>query len=179
MKITVLDNIVYQGINYTIIPIDHCIPIGQALNDEGGRWHIHVLPPGCQYNPFASCYSMVIEDDDGQIAYLAQSDVFPEADKVLVKLLHGDGIMAGNPDIPVETPETEDTMRYLITSLVDKKIAWHHHMHFPSCLLNPLPGKWTLSVESELGTQIEAFDEEPLALLGFIESRFFSTLKNR
>lgn len=178
MQVTVAGFTFFNEVNYTLIPVDDCVALGQKLHENGGRWHIHVFPPDCQYNPFASQYAMVIEDDDNNISYIARSDTFPEADKVLVKLLHGDDITDAKHGACCDQALADEPILLFIESLETKKEAWHHHMFFPSCDLNPEAGRWTIVVESALDDFIVAFDDEPVAVLGVIESIFFASLEN-
>ncbi len=163
----------FGDIEYRIIPIENCVAVGRQLHERQANWHIHVLSPGCRYNPFSDFYCMVIEDNDQHIAYLATSVVFPEADKILVRLLHGDAILDSPPDCRHESALNSSAVK-LVEELQENQHAWHHHMHFPDCMLNPEPGRWAISIESESVRHYEIYDAEPTGPLNVIESIYFS-----
>jgi hypothetical protein len=58
-------------------------------------------------------------------------------------------------------------------------IAWHHHMLFPDCALNPNPGSWNLLFEDpETGQQISAlYHDEPVQDLREVEALFYAQKK--
>jgi hypothetical protein len=166
----------HKGISFTLVPSEQCVAIGQALHEKGLKWHIHVLTPGCPHNPFDREYAMVIEDNSHHRAYIASSKDFPEADRVLVRLLHGDDILKADA---VSTDASQKVASPLVAYVEQLELAgkpWHHHMHFPECIMNPHPGKWAISIDSDEPARAETFEQEPLEVLRQLEVMHFSAL---
>lgn len=167
----------HNSINYTTIALEECLPLANRLQSEGKPWHSHVLSPGCRFNPFVGRYAAVVEDDATHTAYIARSDGFPEVDKQLVKMLHGDDILdAGHPSSAEETLlECSPLLRRLV-EIDDIGKPWHHHMNFPDCALNPHRGRWAITIEYEDHQFSESYDDEPRDILRAIEVRYFRNL---
>ena len=163
------------GLAPRVIPIETCLERATQLARSGRRWHSHVLSPGCEHNPYPELYAVLIEDDTAGEAYLATSKTFPEVDKQLVKMLHGASVLdmgAGGRVRPENSP--------LLTRLVDlqaRGVRWHHHMCFPTCVLNPERGRWSIAVESDDGPFWESFIDEPLDVLREVEILYFRNLE--
>lgn len=160
--------------NYVLIPESQCLPIATACHNAATAWHIHVLTPGCLFNPFER-YSVVIEDDAAGITYLTDSAEFPMVDRELVQLQHGDDIL--NPaagavatGVHISTPLLESTR-----GIANAGQPWHFHIHLPLCSFNPAPGKFAISVEYDGAFDFECWDDEPLDILREYELLFFDT----
>lgn len=165
----------HRDIAYRIIPPDDCLALGSALHESGKKWHLHVLSPDCIHNPRPGCYGLVIEDDTDGVPYLAFSDKFPEVDKDLVKMLHGDDILDASKVSGVGGQEQPTSLLLAhVIGLDASGVEWHHHMHFPDCVFNPHPGQWSISVEDGKGGVFsETYDEEPGDILREIEVIYF------
>jgi hypothetical protein len=168
--------ITHRGVVYGIVALESCLQLAQELRRTGKKWHHHVLSPGCVYNPYPVGYALVIEDHAGSVAHIAPSDGFPTVDKDLVRLLHGDDILdeakvLANPDAM-----TAALLR-VVAELDAKGAAWHHHMHFPACVLSPHKGKWSIAIESAGRAVYETYDEEPVETLRAIEVSYFRNLE--
>jgi hypothetical protein len=164
----------FRGINYSQIPLENCGGIGAALHAAAANWHFHVLSPVCLYNPFPDHFALVIEED-GNLPMIADAGTtFPEVDKDLVKLLHGQDIL----DARMTSDVTAASSRLLshVKALQDAGEAWHHHMHFVGCVFNPHPGKWSISIESRDTFFAEAYSEEPVEILREVEVIYFANL---
>lgn len=163
----------FRGIPYQQIALDACLPLAQRFQAEHKDWHFHILPPDCLHNPFPGEYALVMEDDTSATPYIAQAgDSFPEVDKVLVRMLHGDSIL----DVSASAEPEELAGSRILAHLRDLHMSganWHHHMHFPGCVINPLPGQWSISVESPGFLFVEAFAEERIGVLREVELLFF------
>lgn len=172
-------SVTYRGITYQEIALDDCLSLAQGLARDGKHWHSHVLSPGCIQNPFAGVYALVIEDDHGQVPYIANSGTaFPEVDKDLVKMLHGADILdASKVATSLDNLPPSRLLTHVQTLQADA-VAWHHHMHFPRCAFNPHPGKWSISIESPDMLVAEAFEAEPVDVLRQIEVLYFGNLNN-
>ena len=118
-------------------------------------------------------FDLVIEDDTDGKAYIAPSSGFPEVDKDLVKMLHGDDILSEEAagKAPIKSPLL-DRLRDLDV----RDVPWHHHMNFPACAFNPTKGKWAITVESAEGTFHESYDDEPVDVLREVEVLYFRKL---
>lgn len=172
-----METLSHKALTFTVIPMDQAVPMGERLSAEKKRWHSHVLSPGCMHNPFDGHYAVVVEDDEAHITYIAEgTETFPEEDKVLVKMLHGDDIL--DPSAAKGGAETakESLLLAHIMGLQAKGRHWHHHMHFPDCAFNPHPGKWSIGVESPNAFYAEAFDDEPVDILREVEVIYFGNL---
>ena len=169
--------------SYTEIPLENCLSLGTRLIQKGYKVHFHVLSPDCKFNPDPNQYAFLIENNTEDITYLAFSESFPEVDKDLTKLQFGDSILD-------EASSRLDEPGFAEHSIVLRRIIdlqkegrkWHHHMHFPECVLNPQKGRWTISVE-ESGTQeklnVEAYEERPTDILREIEILYFKNLEKQ
>ncbi|MGB3418251.1 MAG: hypothetical protein WBG88_02910 [Mesorhizobium sp.] len=173
--------VTHGGVTYTIVALDGCLDLAMGLHRQGKPWHSHVLSPGCEHNPYADGYAIVVEDDSERRAYIARSEGFPEVDKDLVKILHGDDILdasktasAGGSGKAVASPMLER-----LREIDARRIAWHHHMNFPTCAFNPQPGKWAITIESGEGSFFEAYDGEPIDVLREVEVLYFNNLEGR
>lgn len=174
------ETITHGAITYRVLALAQCLPTVEGFIAAGIPWHSHVLSPGCAFNPYERQYAIVVEDDAAHIAYIAPSEGFPEVDKTFVKMLHGDDILdetvakAGDPALV----EGSELLRW--TREIDaRRVAWHHHMNFPDCALNPHRGRWAITVESAAGTMSESFDDEPVAVLREIEVMYFRNLAEK
>lgn len=172
-----MDRIEFRGIAFRKLAMGDCVAMGVALNDAGKKWHSHVLSPDCTHNPFPGHYAVVVEDDTGSVNYIAEGDEsFPEEDKVLVKLLHGDDILdAGKAQGGAPAAKASLVVAHVM-DLQEKCTHWHHHMHFPDCAFNPFPGKWSIGVESPSAYCAESYPDEPVDTLREVEVIYFGNL---
>ena len=165
-------------VTYAVISLDRCLGLANELRQARKTWHSHVLSPVCRHNPYPGQYAIVIENDTDGASYIAASTGFPEVDKDLVKMLHGDDILD-----PAKTAATRGGVAGssdFIPRLVDldaRGVAWHHHMHFPGCVLSPDRGRWTIAIESAEGSFYESHDAEPVDVLRQVEVLYFQNLE--
>jgi len=143
-----------------------------------------VLTPGCLHNPEPAQYGLVIEDDTEHVAWLAHSPGFPEVDKDLVRMLHGDDILdaskvSGNRDGAGEGVAAS-TLLPRLAALDAQGPGWHHHMHFPDCVFNPHHGQWAISVEDGQGGLFsETYPAEPVDVLREVEVIYFRRFEGK
>lgn len=169
-------SLTHRSVTYTVVPLDSVLETATRLQRARRRWHSHVLMPACTHNPYAGRFAVVVEDDEGR-ANIAASDVFPEVDRALVTMLHGDTILRRGSLSGVQVEAVAASAILERVADIDRQhAAWHHHMHFPRCALSPVPDHWTIAVESETGDFFEAYDAEPVDVLRELEVRFFSRL---
>ena len=181
MAVDINRSIEFDGRVLAEIDLGQCRELALGLIADGKEWHSHVLSPGCKLNPFQQSYAIIIEDDTDGTTYVAASDRFPEVDKELVKMLHGEDILDARK---VETAGSGDpcnsTLLLLVRDLDKRHVAWHHHMHFPNCVFNPNPGNWSISVEfGESEVTDESYPEEPVDVLRELEVLYFRNLETR
>ncbi len=170
--------IVYGGIDYTEITLASCAELAERLQAAGTPWHSHALIPGCAYNPYAR-YAVVIEDDKNKRAFVAASEQFPEVDKTLVRMLHGDDILAEQRTAASTGKHVGSQVLDRLLDIERRRARWHHHMCFPDCSFNQDPGTWLILVESEEGSFSESWPEEPVDVLREIEVKFFQRAAER
>ncbi len=169
--------ITHGRILYTEVPLDGVLDVALSLRQDGKRWHSHVLSPGCAHNAYPGRFAVVVEDDQEGRACIAASSAFPDVDRALVKLLHGDDILDKDKTAAATgaTPPASGLPARLAD--IDRRgVGWHHHMHFPRCALSPEPGRWTISVESDEGAFYETFDNEPVDVLRELEVLYFARM---
>lgn len=169
----------HGDVEFVVVPLESCLDLALSLKDAGKKWHSHVLSPGCHHNPYAGQYAIVIEDDSQGVPYIARSDGFPEVDKQLVKMLHGDDILDPAKATGTGAGVAESAMLKRLVEVNRQSTNWHHHMNFPDCAFNPHKGKWAITIESEAGTFSEAYDEEPVDVLREVEVIYFANLENK
>lgn len=170
----------HGDIVYKRVMLDACYDLAMGLKDAGKKWHSHVLSPRCAHNPYKESYAIVIEDDSDGVAYIAQSNGFPEVDKDLVKILHGDDILdASKATAGKDGVSIQSEMLKRLMEIDARGVAWHHHMNFPDCVFNPHKGKWAITVESDAGTFSEAYDDEPVDVLREVEVIYFRNLEQK
>jgi hypothetical protein len=157
-----------------IIAVEDCVGLAEQIVAADRHWHHHVLFPGCAHNVFEG-YALVIEDDDEHRTYYAQTEQFPEVDKDLVRMLHGDDILDGGSTSAGTGAAVGSPLVQRARDLVASDAQWHHHMCFPAGLLHPAPGRWTIVVESGLSTWADSYDDEPIDVLREIEVLFFTS----
>lgn len=159
---------------YHPLAMADCLLLAKRLQAEGQPWHTHVLSPGCHHNPFPGVYAVVIEDDAAGIIYMAEGDTgFPEVDKELVRMLHGDDIL----DAAALGERPDSLLLEHLDRLQERKTPWHHHMHFPVCAFNPHPGRWSISIEARGYFLSEAYEDEPVDVLREVEVMYFANLE--
>ncbi|WP_127904335.1 hypothetical protein [Solirhodobacter olei] len=162
--------------DYRSIPMSECLPLAERLQAAGTKWHSHVLSPACRHNPFPEVYAIVIEDGRAGTAYIAEgSATFPEVDKDLVKMLHGEDIIDATK-LACDPPAS--ILLHNLNWLQERRISWHHHMHFPTCVFNPHPGQWSISVEAPNISMSEAYSDEPIEVLRRVEVLYFANLED-
>lgn len=144
------------------------VDLARRWSSERRPWHHHVLDPGCRHNPGGG-HLLMLEEDVGGAIYTASTDGFPEADTILVTLLHGDSVL----DV-TQSGQVESTLIDVVDRLAATSREWHHHMHFPTCRLNPAPGTWTIAIESGEESWHDSWPDEPLDVLREIELRYFA-----
>jgi len=162
--------IIHAGVAYRTVALESCLELAMGIQRAGRKWHPHVLSPDCVHNPYAGAYAIVVEDDTDGVAYIAPSDNFPDVDKDLVKILHGDDIL--DPSKVAAEPGgsvIETVLLRVVAELNGKGADWHHHMHFPTCILSPHKGKWSIVIESANLTVSESYNNEPVDILRAIE----------
>lgn len=159
--------------SYKVIALSRCIALAKSLQAESRPWHSHALWPGCVENPFSD-YGVVIEDPDGGTSYAAASEGFPEVDKQLVRMLHGDDILDPDRAAGASKGPAESSVLDQARTAIARGSAWHHHMCFPDCAFNREPGRWTILLETDGNASWESWDSEPTDVLWELEILCFA-----
>jgi len=170
----------FKGRHYTEVSMSKCREIALDLNAQGRNWHCHVLSPGCQLNPSKTKYAIIVENNSDNVIYYSVSKEFPELDKELVQLLHGEDILDADKAQTSKLNNELGSALILFVEKLDKQgVDWHHHMHFPSCVFNPFKGKWAITVEDGYGRVTdECYDNEPVDILRRLEVLYFRNLES-
>lgn len=160
--------------------LESVVSTAVQANAAGKRWHFHILSPTCCFNHHKDLYALLVEIPSDQKTLIAYSPNRPaEEGKQLVALLHGKKVLEGTGSANQITHETTALIIARARDLNSRGVAWHHHMLFPDCALNPSPGKWTLLFEDpeRNGKITTTYDVEPLNDLKEVEALFYAQQK--
>jgi len=137
---------------------------------QGKRWHFHMFTPNCVFNERRDKYAFVLENRTDDQTYVVYSDEpHVEADRELVKMLHGDAILDRDRGTTSSGNEKMQIILQRASDLNERNIPWHHHMLFPDCLFNQHQGQWNIVFEGQ-DTVVEVlYDKEPVDDLTSIE----------
>ncbi|HSX17943.1 MAG TPA: hypothetical protein VLE51_01130 [Candidatus Saccharimonadales bacterium] len=148
-----------------------------GFDQNGVKWHFHILTPSCKFNT-KSDYAFVLEGPDDSQQFVHYSKEAPsDLGKELAPLAHKAKVL--------DQKSTDDS--YRPSEIVQKIIArakelnqqgveWHHHVTFHGCQFNKGVSNFTLIFEDpETGKTIESPSEsEPINDLKQIEPLFYS-----
>lgn len=157
--------------------LEQVISAAEQAHASSKKWHFHILPPVCYFNPSQKAYGLVVEIPGDKLTLIAYSPIRPaEAGKKLVSLLHGKNITHGSGSLATISHEITRTIVERANHLNRSSIEWHHHMLFPDCALNTKPGLWNIVFEDpETGKTLSAlYDTEPISDLREIEALFYA-----
>ena len=155
-------------------PLDDCVEAAERYAARGDSWHNHVLKPACIHNPHPGKYVLIVENSTKRTVVGFVSDTNPiEAEQHIVRLRHGSDVIGRMGEEPPSDDEPELLKK--IRSLVVQGIDWHHHMIVPDCVLNPYPGRWLITLESDNTDEVLEYvcEDEPIETLRAIETLFF------
>lgn len=164
---------------YHEIPIEDCLGLVHELIKEGREWHSHALSPGCRFNPYDDLYAVMIEDSTSNKIFIASSVFFPEVDKKLVTMLHGENILSEDSALISDENVCSSELLQRVVELNERKAHWHHHMNFPKCLMTPHTDKWMITVETDSESFEEEYDEEPKEILNHLEVIYFKNFDGK
>jgi hypothetical protein len=163
------------------ISVHELVQKASELERDGKRWHFHILTPECQLNE-TDKYALVLENTSDDEAFVCYSDEpYMDIGKELVKLLHGDDVVADDyKDGQLSDPSEQ--IRIVLSrakKLNESGESWHHHMLFPGCRFNNSNSKWALIFEEKGASEvIESISEdEPKNDLQHIEKLFYQQRK--
>lgn len=162
---------------YYEIPLDESLSLVHGLIREGNEWHSHAISPGCRFNPYYDLYAVMIEDNTNNKIYIATSKTFPDVDKELVKMLHGDDILSDEGAADYEAVARSSELLSKVIQLNSQGVQWHHHMNFPKCLMTPHTNKWMITVEAGTESFSEEYNEEPGKILNCLEVLYFNSIE--
>lgn len=163
--------------------IEEIMQKAREFQEQGKKWHFHMLTPDCVFNDHKDKHALVLEDETGSQTYVTYSDKrYMEQGQVLVKMIHGDRVLSDEPsDESMEGQEEGNTegMQEMLDKarkLNEQGIRWHHHVFFPDCVFNRHKGNWCIVFEDkETNKIIESVSEsEPKENLRKIEVLFYS-----
>ncbi len=162
-----------------IVTVEEIIGNAKKLNEEGKKWHFHILTPDCVYNKEEK-FALVLENSSEGESYINYSETKQEeAGKTLLELLHG--IKADNRDKYTNKTSSPviNKMVERARELTEKGIPWHHHALFSDCIFNDMKGKWIVMLEDpETNEVIKSItDNKPDADLQLIEPLFYQQKK--
>lgn len=161
-------------------PIEDVLSLAQDAASLAKSWHFHILSPKCCFNNRIDRYGLMVEvpaDNISMVAYVSERPV--EQGKMLVSLLHGSKVLDGTGSVLATKKDVAAKIVARAQQLNERRLAWHHHMLFPDCALNPHPGKWTLTFEDpESGEVLSAiYENEPIDDLKEVEALFYGQIK--
>lgn len=156
-----------------VVPLESCLDLARRLQALQHPWRSHVLPPDCDRNSFPR-HAVVIEDDRERRVYAAPSRDFPEVDRDLVRMLHGNDIVDRGSTAAATGGRIDSALIGRVRAIDGSGRPWHHHMCFSACAFNPEPGRWTIDLESGDSSWSESWDDEPVDVLREIEVMFFN-----
>lgn len=151
----------------------------RLFQEQGKKWHFHMLTPDCHFNSNEKKHAFVLENNSDNEFFVTYSDErHMEVGKRLVKIIHGNKILEENEKRDISDP----AMRQIIErakGLNNKSKLWHHHLLFPACIFNKHKGKWNIIFEDKENDKIlEAiFDNEPVNELREIEILYYQQKK--
>jgi len=160
--------------------IEAVLTLAEEAHSSGKRWHFHILSPSCCFKQRSDLYGLMVEvpsDKTSVIAYVSERPV--EQGRMLVSLLHGSKVLDGTGSVSATKNDVAAKIVARAQELNERCVAWHHHMLFPDCALNPHPGKWTLTFEDpESGDVLSAtYENEPIDDLKEVEALFYGQVK--
>jgi hypothetical protein len=163
------------------------------FQEEGKKWHFHLLTPTCVFNERRDAHAFVLEDmTDGGVfvAYstgeTASADAptgysavdlptrYMEIGEELVKVLYGDSIL----DMAQGTTASESvTMQEVLArakELNEQGVPWHSHLLVPGCMFNQQE-RWGLVFEDTTSDKavVVRYDQDPVDDLRRIEVLYY------
>jgi hypothetical protein len=156
--------------------IEEIMQKAKEFQEEGKKWHFHMLTPDCMFNERKDKQAFILENETDSQNFVTYSDKrYMEQGQTLVKMLHGNQILK---DKMLEEKEDKNIklMVQKAKNLNKRGINWHHHMLFPDCIFNKHKGKWCIVFEDKsTGKLIESVsDNEPKENLRKIEILYYA-----
>lgn len=115
--------------------------------EAGDQWHFHMLPPTCAFSPTPLLQHCILLENRTCEAtfgvFSAERDMRLGQD--LARIIHAE-VFSGPPSART-SPRWLKGWTIRMQDLNARRIAWHHHMFFPDCILNRHAGSWVLAFE--------------------------------
>ncbi|MFH1506193.1 MAG: hypothetical protein ABIE94_04380 [archaeon] len=147
------------------ITIEQAEEKAKSWQEQGKKWHFHMLTPDCVVNKNKEHHAFVLENRTDDETFVVYSDKrYMEEGQRLVQLIHGNKLFDKEEQ---KKKGSSEKVRFIVEKakeLNKKGIHWHHHILFPDCIFNKHPGKWVIVFEDkETGETKEVlYDEEPI-----------------
>ncbi|UCG95669.1 MAG: hypothetical protein JSV92_01305 [archaeon] len=157
------------------ITIGEIMGKAKELQEQGKKWHFHMLTPDCMFNESGK-NAFVLENESDSESYVVYSDKrYMEQGQVLVRMLHGKEILGKKEIRKGESREVKEILERA-RDYNSGGVHWHHHMLFPNCIYNKHRGKWCIVFEDKEKNRIieSVTDYEPSESLRKIEVLFYA-----
>jgi hypothetical protein len=137
--------------------IENLVELAKKFNQEGKKWHFHMLTPDCVFNKRKDKYAFVLENDTDRETHTVYSyKRHMGMGEELAKLLYGKAILEQEPH-PTPPGKGMKSILEKAAQMTKEDRPWHHHILFPECIFNKHNGKWTIIFEeSEEGKAMES-----------------------
>ena len=160
------------------VPLEELLKQGNKSASSGEPWHFHVVKDACELLERDAEVLFVLEHGNPGVALCAsgiKTDIAKIA--VLAELLHGVSTAASEDVDDTASLDIAPDLQHILDQaiqLTEQRIAWHHHVLFPDCVLNKNAGSWCVLIEGN-GTALSAMTAtEPTDLLRRLEPLFYS-----
>jgi hypothetical protein len=162
--------------------IEEVVETAKKLQEEGRKWHFHLLTPDCVFNKRKDKHAFVLENEStGETLIVYSYKTYKPQGRELAKLLYGKGIF-DEPKGEAQSHPSGKSMQEILENarrLKREDRPWHHHVLPPNCIFNKHRGKWEIIFEdNEEGRSLSSVtSHEPKEDLKKIEILFYSQKK--
>ncbi|MFH0927173.1 MAG: hypothetical protein V1822_01195 [Candidatus Micrarchaeota archaeon] len=155
------------------ISFENLLALAKDLNNQKKKWHFHLLPKGCIFNPEKEKFKIIFENEASKEVFCCLFVELPMGkSKELAFLLYGDDFLEqkGEPK-----PNKDFEALYKKAQEFSKEGAgWHHHHLPPNCIFSEHKKSHSLALEGPEGQTMSAqYANKPAGDLARIEKLFY------